>query len=275
VNEEGPLAVPRAARLFSEIAAALDHAHYRGLIHRDLKPSNIMVTPHDHAKLLDLGLALVRGQETGDRKLVSGKRYLVGTTDYIAPEQALDPAGVDVRSDIYSLGCTLYFALTGQPPFPGGTTREKIERHISEEPIPVPQLNANVPPAFIGLLRHMMAKNPERRIASAALVHERLLPWGGNDQEKPLDRREDKEYQEAVFALETLEAPPELLTDVVPKGIPVNSRRRRSRSRPSAIRTAPIETSRTRMLTIRFVAAFTAALLSTFVLLGMLWWYRK
>src|SRR6202030_2542957 len=109
----------------------------------------------------DLGLALVRGQETGDRKLLSGKRYLVGTTDYIAPEQAADPAAADVKSDIYSMGCTLYFAMRGQALFPGRTRQKKIERHLNEEPIPIPHLNATVPPAFIGLFRHMMAKNPE------------------------------------------------------------------------------------------------------------------
>src|SRR5204863_3225714 len=97
VHEQGPLPVPRAAHLFAEVAAALDHAHGQGLIHRDLKPSNILVTPHDHAKVLDLGLALVQGEEGGDREVVGGQGYVVGTMDYIAPEQADDPTGVDPR----------------------------------------------------------------------------------------------------------------------------------------------------------------------------------
>src|SRR5438105_1560068 len=113
VTEEGPLPVARAARLFAEVAIGLDHAHARGLIHRDLKPSNIIITPHDHAKVLDLGLALMQGEGPAEREVVGGRGYVVGTMDYIAPEQAENPAQVDQRTDIYSLGCSLYFSLTG------------------------------------------------------------------------------------------------------------------------------------------------------------------
>jgi eukaryotic-like serine/threonine-protein kinase len=266
----------RFLSIFESVCQTIAYAHARGVIHRDLKPSNIMVTPHDHAKLLDLGLAIVRGQESGDRKLVNGKRYLVGTKDYLAPEQAADPTSVDARADIYALGCTLYFALTGQPPFPGGTTKEKIDRHKSDEPIPVSQLNPNVPAAFIGLVRHMMAKIPERRIASAVLVRERLLPWAGNDQEKPLDRREDKEYQEAVFALETLESPPELLTDVVSRTIPERPRhRRRQRSKSRPLLEAPHEPAKPHPFAASFVAAISAALLTTLLMGGVLFWLSR
>jgi serine/threonine protein kinase len=225
VTEEGPLAVQRTARLFAEIASALDHAHHQGLIHRDLKPSNIMITPHDHAKLLDLGLALVQGEAPTDREVVGGEGYVVGTMDYIAPEQSENAAKVDSRSDIYSLGCTLYFAVTGHPPFPGGSSKEKIQRHRNEEPTPIPHLNPAVPPAFIGLIRKMMAKNPEQRFASAAEVRERLLSWAGGDGALPLDKQGDKEYQEAVAALEHAEAPPELIAEVIPVGIPVRPKR--------------------------------------------------
>ncbi|HEV8062104.1 MAG TPA: serine/threonine-protein kinase, partial [Gemmataceae bacterium] len=94
VTEEGPLSVPRAARLFGEVCSALDHAHNQGLIHRDMKPSNIMITPHDRAKVLDLGLALVQGEAPADREVVGGQGYVVGTMDYIAPEQAENAAMV-------------------------------------------------------------------------------------------------------------------------------------------------------------------------------------
>src|SRR5262249_53251574 len=117
VMEHGPLATPRAARLFAEVADGLHYAHQQGLIHRDLKPSNIMITPNDHAKVLDLGLALIEGEVVTDHTVIGGQGYLVGTMDYIAPEQADDPTKVDARADIYGLGCTLYFALTGRPPF--------------------------------------------------------------------------------------------------------------------------------------------------------------
>jgi serine/threonine protein kinase len=138
--------------------------------------------------------------------------------DYIAPEQAENAAQVDPRSDIYSLGCTLYFALTGKPPFAGGTPLEKIQRHRSEEPTPIPQLNPNVHPAFIGLVRKMMARRPEQRFASAADLQEALLGWASHDPVLPLDRPGDPEYTEAVVHLETVEAPPELSPELIPVG---------------------------------------------------------
>src|SRR5205085_1711606 len=115
------------ARLFAEVAAGLEHAHTQGVIHRDLKPSNIMVTPHGHAKVLDLGLALIEGEVAQPREIIGGQGYVVGSMDYIAPEQTRDAVGVDPRADIYGLGCTLYFTLTGRPPFPGGSARDKIQ----------------------------------------------------------------------------------------------------------------------------------------------------
>jgi serine/threonine protein kinase len=247
VNEEGPLRVPRAARLFAEVTSALDHAHNQGLIHRDMKPSNIMITPHDHAKLLDLGLALVQGEAEVNREVIGGPGYVVGTMDYVAPEQTEDAAQVDPRSDIYSLGCTLYFAVTGQPPFPGGTALEKIQRHRSEEPVPVPQLNADVPPAFIGLLRKMMAKHAEQRFHTAAEVREQLETWA-SDEALPLDDRQDREYQEAVEALEHAEAPPELMAEIIPIGIPEPPKRRRARHTDPALSSpvikSPLEPAR-------------------------------
>lgn len=219
VSEEGPLEVARAARLFSEVASALDHAHHQGLIHRDMKPSNIMITPHDHAKVLDLGLALVQGEAPVEREIIGGEGYVVGTMDYIAPEQSENAYKVEPRSDIYAMGCTLYFALTGQPPFPGGTAVEKIHRHRTADPQPIPQLNQSVPPAFIGIVRKMMAKNPEQRFQSAAEVQEKLQPWVSYDKTLPLDQRGDKEYQAAVLELERAEPAPELIAEAIPMGI--------------------------------------------------------
>ncbi len=241
VTEEGPLDVPRAARLFAEVASALDHAHNQGVIHRDLKPSNIVITPHDHAKVLDLGLALVQGEAPADREVVGGQGYVVGTMDYIAPEQAENAARVDARSDIYSLGCTLYFALTGQPPFPGGTPLEKIQRHRTEEPLPIPQFNPAVPPAFIGLIRRMLAKKPEQRFATAAEVQENLAAWASGAALLPLDKQGDREFQEAVAALEKAEAPPELIGEVLPVGIPVKTRRRQEPPHSPVPDAAPVQ----------------------------------
>ncbi len=216
VAQDGPLKVARAARLFAEIASALDHIHNQGLIHRDLKPSNVMVTPNDHAKLLDLGLALRRGESGGDREVVGGQGYIIGTMDYIAPEQADDPTKVDARSDLYALGCTLYYALTGKQPFPGGSVTEKLQRHRSEEPAPVPGLNPDVPPAFIGLLRRLMAKKPGQRPASAAEVRDELLVWAAGEASRPMDRPEDSGYRAAVAVLETAEPSTDVSAEVLP-----------------------------------------------------------
>lgn len=221
IQDEGPLSVPRAARLFAELASALDHAHHQGLIHRDLKPSNILITPHDHAKLLDLGLALMTNETERDRKVIGGEGYVVGTMDYIAPEQAENPAKVDGRCDIYSLGCTLYYSLTGQPPFPGGSARERMQRHQLEEAQPISRFNPAVPARFAELAEKMMAKDPDDRFFSASAVEEALRDWAGADA-KPLDQRTDREYEHAIHQLETQEPPRELLQEVIPMGILVS-----------------------------------------------------
>jgi serine/threonine protein kinase len=215
VSGEGPLAVPRAARLFAEVASALDHAHTQGLIHRDLKPSNILITPNDHAKLLDLGLALEQGEEAA-REVVGGHGYVVGTMDYISPEQAEDAAGVDPRSDLYALGCTLYFALAGRPPFPGGTTVEKIQRHRTEQPVPVEHVNPAVPAGFGTLVARMMAKKPENRFPSAHALQEELESWANGEAVRPLDRPGDSQFNKAVATLETTEPSAELIAEAIP-----------------------------------------------------------
>jgi serine/threonine protein kinase len=205
VYGKGPLEPLRAARLIGEAASGLEHAHNMGLVHRDLKPSNIMITPHDHAKVLDLGLALVEGEQIEDHEVVGGQGYILGTMDYISPEQTTDAAAVDRRSDIYALGCTLYFALTGQPPFPGGTSKEKIRRHRSDEPVPLEQLRPEVPPGLGDVVRKMMAKDPSQRHHSAIEVAEELGAWARGEPALPLDRPEDSGYVEAVDALRTEE----------------------------------------------------------------------
>src|SRR5579875_631427 len=204
VAENGPLKVPRAARLMAEVASALEHAHNQGLIHRDLKPSNIMITPNDHAKVLDLGLALMEGEEA-EQDVIGGQGYIVGTMDYIAPEQTRDAVHVDGRADLYSLGCTLYFALCGQPPFPGGTSRDKIRRHRQEEPRPLRELVPDVPLGFARLIERLMAKDPNQRPPSAVAVEEELRAWAIGEAVLPLDRQEDREYVEAVSTLQNRE----------------------------------------------------------------------
>src|SRR5262249_11699144 len=165
-------------------------------------------------KILDLGLALVQGEVLIEREIIGGQGYVVGTMDYIAPEQTEDPSRVDPRSDLYALGCTLYFALTGKPPFPGGTPQEKIRRQRTEEPQPVPQLNATVPPGFIGLVRRLMAKNPDQRFATAAELREELLKWTSAEPVLPMDKQGEAGYDQAVLALENASASADLVVPV-------------------------------------------------------------
>jgi serine/threonine protein kinase len=163
---------------FATVCDAMAYAHSRGVIHRDLKPSNIMVTPEGVAKVLDLGLAMRLDEELPtDKTIVGGQGYVVGTMDYIAPEQAEDPTAVGPLADLYSLGCSLYFALTGRPPFPGGTSVQKIMKHRTARPDPIEELNPDVPSEFARLVRRFMAKDPSRRPASADAARELLLPW--------------------------------------------------------------------------------------------------
>lgn len=204
VQNDGPLPVARAARIFSEVAAAMQHAHTQGLIHRDLKPSNIMITPNGHAKVLDLGLALIEGEELpSDKSIVGGRGYVVGTMDYIAPEQVENPTDVDPRADLYSLGCSMYSALSGQHPFPGGTLQQKIRKHLTEWPTPLTDLNPTVPVEFAKIIEKLMAKRPENRPASCAELQTMLRPWLGDEPDLPMDTAVDNANPREVFDLET------------------------------------------------------------------------
>ncbi len=209
VTTRGTLPIGRAASLFAEVASALGYAHSQGVIHRDMKPSNIMVTPRDHAKVLDLGLAYTQGEEVDDIEVVGGKGYIVGSIDYMAPEQTRDPTTVDGRADLYALGCCLYFALTGKPPFPEGEVYQKVRAHRHEPPEPIRSRNPQVPDEFAAIVDRLMSKSPKDRYNSAgefavALANFRTEP------PLPLDVPADAEYQDAVKALIAGWSPPEI-----------------------------------------------------------------
>jgi serine/threonine protein kinase len=216
VSSNGPLSVDRAARLFIEVTKGLEHAHGQGLIHRDLKPSNILVTPNDHAKVLDMGLAIIQGEVANDRTIVGGQGYVVGTMDYLAPEQAEDAFNVDARADIYSFGCSLYYVLAGHAPFAGGNALQKIMRHYTEEAVPLDQVNRSVPAAFAAIVRKMMSKKPVDRYPTMSAVRQALVPWAQTSQELPFDRDTDPIYHKTVVDLQSAEVAPEVLwADIV------------------------------------------------------------
>jgi serine/threonine-protein kinase len=177
VERDGPLPVAEAVNYTLQIASALVHASERGVVHRDIKPSNIIVTPHGRAKLVDMGLAR-RFERGGDDGLTQSGMTL-GTFDYISPEQARDPRDVDVRSDLYSLGCTLFHMLSGRPPFPEGTVLQKLIQHQEEPPPDVRELNPDVPADLAAILMKLMAKERDRRYqAPEQLVRDLLILAG-------------------------------------------------------------------------------------------------
>jgi eukaryotic-like serine/threonine-protein kinase len=182
IQKHGPLDEATAALLIGQAARGLAYAHEQGLVHRDVKPGNLIVMPDGRVKVLDLGLAGSQIEEESSRL---GR--VVGTMDYIAPEQIRMPDDVGPAADIYALGCTLYFTVTGQVPFPGGTRREKMQRHLAAVPTPVGDLAPQLSADFCRLIEAMMAKDPAERITSAGEVVERLrrwapagLPWTSN-----------------------------------------------------------------------------------------------
>jgi serine/threonine protein kinase len=160
------------------VAAALHTAHQHGLVHRDVKPGNVLVTPEGVAKLSDLGLAgpLQGGAEADPR---FGR--IVGTADYLSPDHIEAPWNPTPAWDIYSLGCTLYYAVTGKVPFPGGTAADKIRGHLELRPLDPRRLNPRLSDAFVEVLADMMAKSAAERIGSAAEVIGHLAPWAIGD----------------------------------------------------------------------------------------------
>jgi serine/threonine protein kinase len=174
VRRNGPQGMEAAARIISQVAEGLHYAHGQGMVHRDVKPGNVLVTPEGRAKLSDLGLA---GPLAGDAETDPRFGKIVGTADYLSPDHIERPWEPTPAWDIYSLGCTLYYAVTGKVPFPGGTTADKARAHLQLRPLDPRRLNPALSAEFIGVLADMMAKDSAARIQAASEVVARLAPW--------------------------------------------------------------------------------------------------
>jgi eukaryotic-like serine/threonine-protein kinase len=172
VLKYGKLDEIRAASVISQAALGLGYAHTQGLVHRDMKPANLLVTPDGVVKVLDLGLA---GSVIEGEAMRIGR--VVGTMDFMAPEQIRSVDTVGPPADIYAIGCTLYFAITGEVPFPGGTRQEKARRQLGEQPRAIRQLEPRVSADFCRVVEAMMQKDPGARPPSAQAVIELLKPW--------------------------------------------------------------------------------------------------
>jgi len=212
VQLTGPLKIPIACDYIRQAALGLQHAHEHGLVHRDIKPPNLFltgatlpsipatpsraqagalerekgsgsiptVTGKGEIKILDMGLARLReaNTPTGEQVVaLTQEGTMMGTPDYLAPEQARNAKAADIRSDIYSLGCTFYFLLTGQPPFPGNSVMQKLFQHQKEEPKPFESIRSNVPPGLSPILKKMMAKLPADRYQTPGEIAKALEPF--------------------------------------------------------------------------------------------------
>jgi serine/threonine-protein kinase len=180
VARSGPLPVVLACDIIRQAALGLQYAHERGLIHRDIKPSNLLITDSGTVKILDLGLARLTGaihRELAGSANASDASGLAGTPDYMAPETAQDHRCADIRSDLYSFGCTLYFLLTGQAPFPGGGWPEKLLRHQLDSAPSAVVLRPDVPQEIAVLLQRLMDKDPAGRPQTPAELAAELEAW--------------------------------------------------------------------------------------------------
>ena len=169
-SKPGKIPPAIAVGLVRQVAMGLEHAHRKGLIHRDVNPYNILVTRDGIAKLADLGLALDLSEEDH----VTREGATVGTFDYVAPEQARQSHSADIRSDIYSLGCSLYHMCSGQVPFPTPSLPEKLFAHQAMEPTPLGKLVPDLPEGLAEVIQRMMAKSPGDRYSTPMQVAQAL-----------------------------------------------------------------------------------------------------
>ena len=189
----GPLSVPDACEVIRQAAVGLEHAHQHGLVHRDVKPSNLMLTPDGTVKILDLGLARCQLDPSANEEMappgelqetvvgeITATGQAVGTADYMAPEQVSNVRAVDIRADVYGLGCTLYTLLTGHAPFSGPeyqSTSAKMAAHVKTAVPPIRQFRREVPSGLVTVLNRTLAKNPADRFATPAEVAEAMIPF--------------------------------------------------------------------------------------------------
>jgi tRNA A-37 threonylcarbamoyl transferase component Bud32 len=183
LQRAGPLPVAQACDLVRQAALGLQHAHEAGLVHRDVKPHNLMRAADGTVKVLDFGLAALAGDRAASGATAAGA--VMGTPDYMAPEQAEDARAADARADVYALGCTLFHLLTGRPVFPRATVMQKLLAHQEEAPTSAHGLRPEVPASLDALLLRALAKRPEQRFGSAGELAEALRPFA--DPNRPAE----------------------------------------------------------------------------------------
>src|SRR5262245_20755913 len=273
VRETGPLPVSMACDYIRQAALGLQHAHERGIVHRDIKPSNLLVTrshPERVVKILDMGLARPVKVDFGNQKQKSSVTIdgtVVGTPDFMAPEQAKSSNSVDHRADIYSLGCTFYFLLTARMPFPDVLPMEKLIKHQLEHPYPVELLRNDVPGPVLQVLQAMLAKSPAERPESAD-VAAALSPFCMGATHVP---SASDQSQTTQFKAPSLGRPDSEPIDPVPAGTVVSSPFDFN-SEPTAAKEAPhpAKPNRTKWLVLSTIGGAILVL----CIIGLLWIIR-
>ncbi|MCA8987520.1 MAG: serine/threonine protein kinase [Planctomycetaceae bacterium] len=177
VTAKGPMAYTEIADIVRQAAEGLSHAHEAGLVHRDIKPGNLLVSKNGTVKLLDLGLARFFKEDGEESLTIKHDEKVLGTADYLAPEQAVDSHNVDQRGDIYSLGCTFYYALTGHPPFTDGTLVQRLLAHQTRQPPSIKVDRPDIPDSLLAIVEKMMAKKREDRYQTARALADELTRW--------------------------------------------------------------------------------------------------
>jgi serine/threonine protein kinase len=175
VARGGTFAGGEAASVAVQVADGLARAASVGLVHRDIKPANVLIDRRGAVKILDLGIARFTHDDTHSR--LNGMELIVGTLDYLAPEQALDSCEVDSRADLYALGCTLYFLLTGHPPYPGNDVRWKMQAKQTTDPHPLEQLRPDLPREMAAAVHRLMARDPADRYPTPGAAAETFRAW--------------------------------------------------------------------------------------------------
>jgi serine/threonine protein kinase len=203
VQKEGPLPIANACFYTRQVALGLQHAHEREMVHRDIKPRNLILVRHGKkhtVKILDFGLAKATSEKGMDADL-TGDGKMLGTPSYMAPEQMRDAAKVDIRADIYSLGCTLYYLLTGSPPFKASNYFKLVQAHQSAEITPLNLVRADVSAELAAVARKMTAKDPGERFQKPSEVAQALLPFvklvakGLSAGSAPMPALEEKDHE--------------------------------------------------------------------------------
>jgi serine/threonine protein kinase len=271
LKQYGPLPLHQAVKCTLQAARGLEYAHSQGVVHRDIKPGNLLIDKHGVVKILDMGLALIqREAEASDSDRLTQSGQVMGTCDYMAPEQAQDPRRADHRSDIYGLGCTLFRLLTGRPPFVGETIVQVLLAHRE---MPIPSLSAarpDVPQQLDCIFRKMVAKRPADRYQTMADVIADLeaLVSQGQPAATPAKTSSDSDFRALLRGLGGLATFRTARTPTTPEG---GSASMVSRSEIASV-SGQSRVGRRRMLLLGLGSGLVATLVA-----GLLWlvWGRR